>query len=194
MLGDLEKLIFDGFQTSNAQAGPRRRRWQYFYVPETGHVLPGGITMEVPLAVLNSSTIDATCIVHKNPFKDWSSGPYFSTEPESRGTAAHESGHAVFVLDDEYPTNNHNASVLPHHNSYETQKEAEVYNTNNGWPTTDVEPIQPGWWRPEPAALGCIMFDDGDITMPDFERTCIHRVDWWYRHLTWPWKVFVSFP
>ena len=95
----------------------------------------------------------------------------------------HESGHAAFGLKDEYSGGGHGTSSNPHHNNYDSQASAETYNTDNGWPASDVELIQTGWWRPEPAALDCIMRNDGDAFMPDFERTCLSRILWFYSQL-----------
>ena len=183
MLADLDELIFDGYQASNAQGGAMRFHWAYFYAPEMGHISPPieGV-LDIPDSIKLSPTIDAGAVIHTNVMDDWSSGDYFGTEPQNVGTALHETGHAVFDLEDEYKHGRHHSSSLPHHNNYDSRAAAEDYNAGMGWPESDVESIDPAgkWWRPEPEALGCIMFDDGNDFLPDFQRTCILRIKWYY--------------
>ena len=202
MLPDLAALIFDGYQESNAQEGDQRFLWQYYYSPETGHMTtPGsGDPPDIPAAVKGSGTIDVVALIHPYDRHDWTAGNTFSTEPQNRGTALHETGHALFHLDDEYsyPSayGRHHTSLWPHHNNYDDRKDAEDYNLSMGWPVSDVESIDAAskWWRPEPKALGCIMFDDGDDQLPDFGRTCILRVQWFCKQVATRLPGFPWFP
>lgn len=190
MLQDLSGLIYDGYQASNAQEGVMRFNWGYFYAPEMGHIsTPFEGILDIPQSVESSSTIDAVAVIHTRDQKDWSSSNRFGTEPQNVGTALHETGHAVFSLDDEYYYYNdhgrHHSSSLPHHNNYDSRAAAEAYNLGMGWPASDAERIDAAgaWWRPEPQSLGCIMFDDLDDQLPDFGRTCILRIKWYYGSL-----------
>ncbi|MCS6917423.1 MAG: hypothetical protein RMK52_05410 [Chitinophagales bacterium] len=185
MLGDLEKLIFDGYHINN---GVKRGKkyWQFYYSPERGNITDFDASprsMEIPGSVSSSSIIDHAAIIHTTVLRDWASGGNFGTEPTNIGTAVHESGHAAFNLKDEYNGGGHSTSTNPHHNNYNSLSSCQTYNTNNGWPASDCENIQSGWWRPEPASLKCIMWDDGDASMPSFQRTCLARIDWFYSNL-----------
>jgi len=188
MLGDLEGLIFDGYHINN---GVRRGKkfWQFYYSPERGHITDYDSPpreMDIPDSVSDSTIIDHAAVIHTVVKRDWASGGNFGTEPTNIGTAVHESGHAAFGLADEYNGGGHFTSANPHHNNYNSQASCQTYNTANGWPATDCQNIQGSWWRPEPSGLACIMFNDGDATMPDFERTCIRRIEWFYGQLETP--------
>ena len=185
MLADLEALIFDGYHINNG-VKEGRVYWQFYYSPETGFISDydsGVYTMDIPTAVSGSPIIDHAAIIHTTTKRDWASGGNFGTEPINIGTAVHESGHAAFGLKDEYAGGGHGDSSDPHHNNYSSQENCEDYNTDNGWPASDCENIESSWWRPEPSAEQCIMFNDDDANMPDFERTCIRRVRWYYSEL-----------
>ncbi|MGH8195654.1 MAG: hypothetical protein ACREQ8_14830 [Woeseiaceae bacterium] len=186
MLPDLVGLVFDGYHVNNAIRGSWRKYWQFYYSPETGFISDFDtppLTMTIPASVSGAAIIDHAAVIHTTVKRDWASGGNFGTEPTNIGTAVHESAHAAFGLSDEYSGGGHSTSSNPHHNNYSSQTDAENYNTANGWPASDVESIQPGWWRPEPATLACIMLNDGDATMPDFERTCLARASWFYQQL-----------
>jgi hypothetical protein len=188
MLPDLVALIFDGYHTNN---GVRRGKkfWQFYYSPDTGHITDYDsppLMMDIPASVTASTIIDHAAVIHTTVKRDWASGGNFGTEPTNRGTAVHESGHAAFNLADEYAGGGHFTSSDPHHNNYNSQTACQNYNTANGWPASDCQNIEGSWWRPEPSSLACIMLDDGDATMPDFERTCIRRVEWFYGELETP--------
>jgi hypothetical protein len=186
MLEELESLIFDGYQANNALEGPMRFNWSFHYSPETGYISPSkGDAMDIPDLVKYSPVIDAAAVIHRQNQLDWSSSRFFGTEPFNVGTALHETGHAVFSLADEYASGAHFASASPHHNNYAFQAAAEAYNTGQGWPPLQAEPINTAatWWRPEPQSLACIMFEDNDAALPDFARSCILRVRWWYGQL-----------
>lgn len=182
MLKDLESLVFDGYHTNNAV---RRGKgyWQFYYSPETGSITDyddSPRAMNIPLSVTNSMIIDHAAVIHTTIKRDWASGANFGTEPTNIGTAVHESGHAVFGLSDEYKNGGHWTSSDRYHNVYDTKGDCEHYNSTKGWPSADCEDIGDGWWRAEPTSLKCIMLDDGDSTMPDFERSCINRAVWIY--------------
>jgi hypothetical protein len=139
--------------------------------------------MEIPESVENASHIDHAAIIHRTVKRDWASSGNFGTEPTNIGTAAHESAHSAFGLTDEYPDIGHRVSTDPHHNIYASEEECRNYNAVNGWPASDCENVEDEWWRPEPSSLSCIMFNDADAAMPDFERTCINRIIWFYGRL-----------
>lgn len=188
MLGDLEGLIFDGYHTNN---GVRmgKKYWQFYYSPQRGFISDFNASprsMDIPSSVQNSPIIDHGAVIHTTVKRDWASGGNFGTEPTNIGTAVHESGHAAFGLSDEYSGGGHSTSGNPHHNNYNSKSSCESYNTSNGWPASDCQNIEGSWWRPEPSSLACIMFDDGDAAMPDFERTCINRISWFYSQLETP--------
>lgn len=187
MLGDLEPLIFDGYHTNN---GVKRGKkyWQFYYSPQRGHISDynagSPFTIDIPSSVSNSTIIDHAAVVHTTVKRDWASGGNFGTEPNNRGTAVHESGHAAFNLADEYSGGGHFSSSDPHHNIYNSKTACENYNTSVGFPASDCEQIgTTGWWRSEPSTDACIMFNDGDAAMPDFEHTCILRINWFYNQL-----------
>jgi hypothetical protein len=185
MMGALEPLIFDGYHSNNG-VKMGRKYWQFYYSPDRGSITdydsPPRV-MDVPASIASSGIIDSAAVIHTTVKRDWASGGNFGTEPSNIGTAVHESGHAVFGLKDEYSGGGHGSSSDPHHNNYSSKSAAESYNTSNGWPVSDVENIEGSWWRPEPSSMGCIMFDDGDATMPDFARTCRGRLSWFYGEL-----------
>lgn len=188
MLADLEGLVFDGYHINNAvRLG--KQYWQFYYSPQTGFISdydagPPYI-MTIPAAISGSTIIDHAAVIHTTVKRDWASGGNFGTEPVNIGTAAHESGHAAFGLSDEYAAGGHSTSADPHHNNYDSLASCQAYNTANGWPAGDCEAAVAGsWWRPEPSALACIMWNDADAAMPDFERTCINRAIWFYGELT----------
>jgi len=186
MLGDLEGLIFDGYHVNNAIRNNNRKYWSFYYSPERGFISDYDtppLNMDIPSSVSSSTIIDHAAVIHTTVKRDWASGGNFGTEPTNIGTAVHESGHAAFGLSDEYSGGGHCTSTSPHHNNYSSEASAQTYNTDNGWPASDVENIKPGWWRPEPASLDCIMLDDGDAAMPDFARTCLRRALWFYGEL-----------
>ena len=186
MLPDLVGLVFDGYHVNNAIRGTRRQYWQFYYSPQTGFISDYDsppLVMTIPASVSSAAIIDHAAVIHTTVKRDWASGGNFGTEPTNIGTAVHESAHAAFGLSDEYSGGGHSTSTDPHHNNYSSEAAAQTYNTSNGWPSSDVEQIKPGWWRPEPSALQCIMIDDGDATMPDFERTCFARATWFYSQL-----------
>lgn len=185
MLTDLEPLIFDGFHTNNGvKLG--KTYWQFYYSPERGEISDfdaGTFIMDIPSSVPDSGIIDYGAVIHTTNKRDWASGGNFGTEPSNRGTAVHESGHAAFGLMDEYSGGGHSTSSDPHHNNYNSEANCQTYNTANSWAAADCQNIEGSWWRPEPSALACIMLNDGDANMPDFERTCIARVIWFYQEL-----------
>lgn len=186
MLPDLEGLVFDGYHINNAIRGTRRKYWQFYYSPDTGFISDFDtppLMMTIPASVSGSAIIDHAAVIHTTVKRDWASGGNFGTEPANIGTAVHESAHAAFGLSDEYAGGGHSTSSNPHHNNYSSEADAQDYNTDNGWPATDVENIEGTWWRPEPSGLACIMLDDGDAAMPDFERTCLARATWFYSQL-----------
>jgi hypothetical protein len=185
MLGDLEGLIFDGYHTNNG-VKMGKKYWQFYYSNERGHISDyddGTFVMDIPSSVSNSAIIDHGAIIHTVVKRDWASGGNFGTEPINIGTAVHESGHAAFGLKDEYAGGGHGTSSNPHHNNYNSEATCQTYNTDNGWAAADCQNIEGSWWRPEPSALACIMLNDADAAMPDFERTCINRISWFYGEL-----------
>ena len=185
MLPALEGLIFDGYHTSNGiRAG--KGFWQFYYSPERGFISDydsGTFDLDIPASVTSSGIIDHGAVIHTTVKRDWASGGNFGTEPTNIGTAVHESAHAAFGLKDEYAGGGHGTSSNPHHNNYNSQTSCQNYNTSNSWPSGDCQNIEGTWWRPEPSTLACIMLDDGDATMPDFERTCFNRAIWFYGEL-----------
>lgn len=188
MLPDLEPLIFDGYHINNG-VKMGKKYWQFYYSPQRGFISDFDAsprTMDIPSSVQNSTIIDHAAVIHTTVKRDWASGGNFGTEPTNIGTAAHESGHAAFKLMDEYSGGGHNTSSDPHHNNYNSKSNCESYNTSNGWPAADCQNIEGSWWRPEPSSLKCIMLDDGDAAMPNFERTCINRISWFYSQLETP--------
>lgn len=193
MLPDLEGLIFDGYHVNNALQGPLREYWQFYYSPETGHIpdyYAGDIyDLRIPTEVYYAAMGQHDCIgiIHSEDKWDWAEQNVFGTEPYNIGTALHESGHVAFNLGDENELGDPHASPRApdtHPNTFDSEAKAASYNAANGWPASDVEVIHANaWWRPEPKALGCIMFQDGDAAMPDFARTCIRRAHWTYSQL-----------
>lgn len=187
MLPDLVQLIYDGYHTNNG-VRQGKKFWQFYYSPETGYISDydagSPYTLDIPASVTNSTIIDHAAVIHTTVKRDWASGGNFGTEPNNRGTAVHESGHAAFNLADEYAGGGHFSSTSPHHNIYNSKAACENYNTSQGFPKSDCEQIgTTTWWRSEPAADVCIMLNDGDATMPDFEHTCILRINWFYDQL-----------
>lgn len=185
MLDDLEYLIFDGYHINNG-VKEGKVYWQFYYSPQLGFISDydsGVLNMDIPSGIDNSSIIDHAAIIHTSVKRDWASGGNFGTEPINIGTAVHESGHAAFGLSDEYSGGGHRTSNDPHHNNFNSQSDCETYNTANGWEASDCENIEGSWWRPEPSSLKCIMHNDDDANMPDFERTCIRHVRWFYSEL-----------
>lgn len=186
MLGDLEPLIFDGFHTNNGvKLG--KTYWQFYYSPQRGSITdydagPPRI-LDIPASVTDSGIIDYGAVIHTTVKRDWASGGNFGTEPTNKGTAVHESGHAAFGLSDEYAGGGHWTSTDPDHNNYNSQASCQTYNTGNGWPAADCQNIVDSWWRPEPSASACIMLDDQDANMPEFARTCLSRIIWFYGEL-----------
>jgi hypothetical protein len=185
MLGDLEELIFDGYHINNGvKLG--KKYWQFYYSPDQGDITDYDApsrSMTIPSSVSSSSIIDHAAVIHSSTLRDWASGGNFGTEPFNIGTAVHESGHSAFNLKDEYAGGGHATSAEPHHNNYNSESTCDSYNTSNGWPADDCENIEGSWWRPEPSSLACIMYNDGDAAMPDFERTCLFRIGWYYSKL-----------
>ncbi len=185
MLDDLEYLIFDGYHINNG-VNEGKVYWQFYYSPESGFISDydsGILDMDIPSGVENSPIIDHAAIIHTTIKRDWASGGNFGTEPTNIGTAVHESGHAAFGLSDEYNGGGHRTSSDPHHNNYSSQEDCEAYNIDNNWEAADCQNIEGSWWRPEPSSLQCIMYNDDDANMPDFERTCIRRIRWFYTEL-----------
>ena len=186
MLAALEGLIFDGYHTNNTVRWGIGM-WQFYYSPDRGFISDfddgAPYTLDIPSSVTNSAIIDHAAVIHTTVKRDWASGGNFGTEPGNRGTAVHESGHAAFGLADEYAGGGHFTSSDPYHNNFSSQATCQTENQNNGWPTADCENIEGGWWRPEPNALQCIMLNDGDAAMPDFERSCHLRAIWYYLQL-----------
>ncbi len=187
MLPHLEPLIFDGFHSNNGvKLG--KTYWQFYYSPERGHIEDFGDgkppPMTIPASVFEHALIDNAVIIHTHEKQDWSDGRNFGTEPANRGTALHETGHSVFTLADEYPTPNDPVmSNNPHHNVYGSEASCQAYNTSNTWPPSDCENIKDQWWRSEPEARACIMDDDRQDSMPEFARTCLARIKWYYGEL-----------
>jgi len=201
MLDDLIQLIFDGYHESNALEGSLRYNWQFYYTTELGHYTEKDATdpwTGVPFSVRFSTTIDTAAVIHTTPMADWGETHYFGCEPFNVGTALHESGHATFDLGDEYPggwfrppvPTPGGALAWQHYNNYQSELAAQDYNVQWHWPASDVEQIESGWWRPEPACLACIMLDDQDRQLPDFARTCIRRILEYYQRMTLPWTGF----
>lgn len=181
MLSDIEPLIFDGYHKNNV-IEYTRGAWQFYYSQDRGSISDydtACCTMDVPSSVADSGIIDSAAIIHTTVKRDWASSGNFGTEPTNKGTAVHESAHAVFNLADEYNGGGHFTSTARHHNNFDSEDACKQYNRTNSWPETDCQLIQAGWWRPETSALKCIMWDDGDATMPDFARTCEARA-WQY--------------
>jgi hypothetical protein len=185
MLDELEGLIFDGYHTNNGvMLG--KRYWQFYYSPERGFISDYDtppLQMDIPASVTSSAIIDSATVIHTTVKRDWASGGNFGTEPTNIGTASHESGHAVFGLSDEYAGGGHWTSSDPHHNNYDSEANCQTYNTANSWAAGDCQNVTGSWWRPEPSSQACIMLDDGDANMPDFERTCVGRLIWFYGEL-----------
>jgi len=191
MLGDLEGLIFDGYQRNNAIRGDRRRYWQFYYSLEKGLIDDGISTdgsriiqtkkiLDVPVSVKDARISTYAAVVHKDDsITNWAVGSMFGAHAERPGVAVHEGGHAVFGLADEYPGGMHWLSTAPHHNNFDSPA-AENDAGENDLSDESLESIEPGWWKP--SELQCIM--DGDLQeMREFERSCIERVNWYYGQL-----------
>lgn len=185
MLPDLEQLIYNGYHVNNGvKLG--KKFWQFYYSQQFGYIsdYDGSdfpLRMDIPSDAQNS-IINHRAIIHKITKRDWSKDGNFGTEPENRGTAVHESGHSAFDQSDEKSDGKQWASSDPHHNVYDNLSNCQDYN-DTIFSDPNCEEIDADWWRPEPDDLSCIMYIDGDDTMPAFARTCIKRIKWFYEKL-----------
>lgn len=173
-LTDMETTVYNGYMQNNMTGwrNGHHNQWSFYYVRAEGTAS----SRTVPSSISSSSLIDVFAILHNSVFRDARSGNKFSSEFFNIGTCVHETGHAAFNLADEYCCDTHYFEPGTDGNLYNTLSECQNANTSIGSPASDCESFVADaggtWFRPEPAALGCIMQDDGDARLPEFERNC----------------------
>lgn len=238
-LQDAEDVIYTGYHENN-KIKSHKDKWNFYYTRQTadGRKIindPFNENSFPSFLVSNKITgVDAFGLLHRTAYSD---GAYlkanfsflaynlFTSEGYNKGTAVHETAHAIFNLSDEYNgcvcfESPHGSNVFPNESDCEnfnerngfpakdcsiirhvndtdwymseksvlfpTRASCEAFNVANGFPKDhydilrDIEGIR--WYR----ALGglCIMQDDGDDVIRDFQRTCGRLIDQYYQRLT----------
>lgn len=174
---DIDGMIRNGYLQSNALRG-HEESWAFFTTHLEGDIRTSPAS--IPEEIASNTFFDAVGLVHASPVRDGAAGKVFTTEAVNIGTAVHEAGHSVFSLRDEYCSSGRTScSVcrIAHCNRYATEEACRDYNRAQGFPEdcraclNDATPC----FFPEPDSLRCIMLQDGNRNLPDFQRTCIQR-------------------
>lgn len=178
-LTDIESTIYNGYLTNN-MIKTNAHQWSFYYTPATGVAS----TRTLPAAVASSPLIDVFGIIHSNTFRDARQGNVFTTEHFNIGTAVHETAHAVFDLKDEYCCDSFYEESC---NLWSSRADCEASAIAAGGTAADCASVVTDnngtFFKPEPDALNCIMFDDGDATMRDFGRVCQRCISSFYIEL-----------
>jgi len=148
-----------------------------------------------------TSFADAIAVIHTGVadpvlWRDWSGvrcGRHiFTSEPVSLRTVIHESGHALFELEDEYCCDANYDQLADHPNIWNSQDGCRDYATDQGWDPDDcVQICDPSdcadWWKIDPDhcvmrcshACGdsCCHSCGGHDSMCQFELACRARID-----------------
>ncbi len=237
-LEDITGLIYDGYHENN-MIEQDKDMWGFYYTKQVGD--GKGISADCfneskyPVFVTDSiiDGIDAFGLIHREEYSD---GAYmygnltymahnmFTSEFYNYGTAIHETGHAIFRLNDEYQGcicfeagkesnvfskksdcqafNRLNGfppedcTELTHGNGtkwylseryalFSTEEKCESFNRDNGFPESECSAIieldNKMWYKSLQGT--CIMHDDGNVRVPDFQRTCIAIISYYYDQL-----------
>jgi hypothetical protein len=169
-LGDMEKMIYDGFHQNN-KIKDHKKNWQFYYTQREANGL--AISKDFyeekvfPSFIKNAEIqgIDAYGLMHKEPYSD---GAYlknnihfltynlFTAESYNYGTAIHEAAHAIFNLSDEYDL----CACFEHPegaNVFSSLKGCQEFNAENGFPIKDCTPLEhlngQNWYMSEPTVL-----------------------------------------
>jgi len=134
---DVRKLILEGYHANNAIVD-HRDDWAFYYTQDEADGLNIALDFTNPVHYPDFmkdsiiSGIDAFGLIHKNEYSDGSylygnihflAQSVFTSEGKNPGTAVHETGHAVFLLSDEY----NGCACFQPEGSY-----ANVFNTKGG--------------------------------------------------------------
>ncbi len=113
---DVRKLVLEGYHVNNAIV-EHRDDWAFYYTQDQADGLNIALDFTNPdhypdfMKDSIISGIDAFGLIHKNEYSDGSylygnihflAQSVFTSEGKNPGTAVHETGHAVFLLSDEY--------------------------------------------------------------------------------------------
>jgi len=113
---DVRKLVLEGYHANNAIVD-HRDDWGFYYTQDEADGLNIALDFTNPdhypdfMKDSIISGIDAFGLIHKNEYSDGSymygnihflAQSVFTSEGKNPGTAVHETGHAVFLLSDEY--------------------------------------------------------------------------------------------
>lgn len=162
-LKDLETTVYKGYLTNNMIRG-YEEKWAFYYTPSRADF----IQKDIPEAVASSSLLDAFGFIHIRDYRDARNGKCFSSEYNMVGTIVHETGHAIFNLSDEYSPSN----VLP--NSCHIYKnKADCIAANSGQGCSVIRTKWFGkYYSTEPLSPNCIMNNDGNALMMEFQSRC----------------------
>ena len=181
-LDDVREMIYEGYHTNNMITGNRDKYTFYYSRAEGDAEGWPNWKLDIPSSVSSLPHIDVFCIVHKNVHRDVRSGNRFSTEAINVGTAVHETGHAVFDLADEYCCDGGYREISPHSNLFENSADCSACG-GAGSCRSFTDSNGNDWFSPEAVSPTCIMRNDGDASMPDFQCACRQRINWYYTEL-----------
>jgi hypothetical protein len=129
---------------------------------------------------------DSVAILHQTNLRDCNSGDRFSSEINYDKTLIHESGHALFGLQDEYCCDSSYAQQSCQPNIYSSLANCQADAPNLELPTGDCAQIVDGndsinFWRIDPlGAGGCMMGPRQHNADSDFAKACVRRIVWRY--------------
>lgn len=165
-LSDIRKLVLEGYHVNNAIID-HKDDWSFFYTQDEANglsiALDFGNPDHYPAFMKDSiiSGIDAFGLIHKNEYSDGSylygnihflAQSVFTSEGKNPGTAVHETGHAVFLLSDEYDGC---ACFQPEGafaNVFATKADCEKFKRNHGMKSDCRELLSydnESWYTPE---------------------------------------------
>ena len=150
----------------NAMILGHAEEWAFYYTPIPLNASHGNLPKLPP--ELENASLDFFSVLHKNEYRDASSGNMFSCEYNAVGTLLHETGHCSFDLSDEYKGSNSAHNSCNVFSSASACKEA-----NNGVKCRSFKtgPFS-SCYSIEPATPNCVMNDDGNFKIMPYQSRC----------------------
>jgi hypothetical protein len=166
--------------------GANAQRFNFWYMTDTGSTGPDCNNSPPYIFNIIGAFSDIAAILHTDPFRDCSTGKVFSSEPTSYRTFAHESGHSLFGLADEYCCDGGYWQPNPWPNLYKSRENCEEDAKYQGWPPSDCQVFYRGsdnedFWHSDRSDLMGTCAGGYPSCVPgnyNFDRACRRRVIW----------------
>jgi hypothetical protein len=166
------------------------RRWRglynFYYTPMIGQFNEDTCTFTGPVNLAELQVVaDSLMYAHSREMWDCKLWDSFSSENWYGKSVAHETGHALIGLRDEYPGANYGA-YPPHacmSNIFPSKAACVAEAPSIGLPASYCVLVDPFWniWRIDPAgATGSIMGTAQHMAWSDFGRASMRRINWRY--------------